>query len=228
MNVLLVEDNSTDVAYFKLLTGKIPFIRPVTVAYTLAEALQHLHSKSFDLVFWDMYLPDNKGFDVLKTFRNCPPVVALTGDPSFSIEAFTFGFLDYLIKPYSFERLLISINRLVDHQKMTRPATEDFVFMKVGREIRKIYLNQVLYGEAKATFTMLYLTSKEQVLVSYSISDVLTMLPANNFIRIQKSYFVNQNHIQSIEATKIKLADHITELPIGKTYREHFEELLNR
>jgi DNA-binding LytR/AlgR family response regulator len=228
MNVLLVEDDLTDVAYFKLLAGKIPLIRQVIVAQTLTEAIPHLHNKSVELVFWDIYLPDNTGFEVLKTFRNCPPVVALTSDPSFSVEAFTFGFLDYLLKPYSFERLLISINRLVDYQKMTKQAPEDFVFMKVGREMRKIYLNQILYGEARATFTMLYLTSKEQVLVSDSISDVLTTLSTNNFLRIQKSYFVNQNHIHSIEAHKIKLVDHITELPIGKIYREQFEQLLNR
>lgn len=228
MNVLLVEDNQMDIEYFKLHSSKIQFIKNVDIAQTVGDAITSLQKNTYNLVFWDMVLKDYQGMEILKTFPNCPPVIALTSHVNYTINAYEVGFLDYILKPYSFERLLMGVNRAVDLTKTTEPLADIFVFFKVGRGFQKFQYENILYGESYGTFTKLYLTNKEVVLISNSITNVLDSLPTKSFKRIHRSYFINYNKITIIDNLRIKLEDTSTVLPLSKTYREQFSELLDR
>lgn len=226
LNVLLIDDNQKDVEYFITICKQILRIRDIKVVNHYNDAIFHLQEGSYDIVFWEISLDSSKIFSSLKTFHSLPPIIALTHNTTFALQAFEAGFTDYITKPYTFERLMVSINRAYKQNQQLHNNKDTFIFFKVGRSLQKVEVNDILYGEACGIFTKLYLKNSDFKLVSCNITEALYMLPQESFKRVHKSFFINFNKIELIDNKQIKV-DTIT-LPLSKTYRNEFERLLSQ
>jgi len=198
--------------------------------YDAIEALEYLNQHTVDLIFLDLNMPKLKGFEFLKTLSSPPKVIVTTAYKEFALEGYELNISDYLLKPFSFERFLKAINKVVG----TKPTTKSTLVNEVDNAVKSIFLrsnkkyvqvsiNDILYAEAAGNYTKV-ITISDTITIREKISDLLEVLPKENFLQVHKSFAIAVKHIQSIEGNRIFIQEHI--VPIGKMYKANVNELL--
>ena len=110
---IIIEDDQVAQQYLLMYLTRLPYLNVVDVFENPLDALPALYSNEIDLLFLDMHLPGIDGLDFLKSLSHPPRVIITTADPAFALDAFEAGVTDYLVKPFSFERLLKAVNRAI-------------------------------------------------------------------------------------------------------------------
>ncbi len=199
------------------------------------EALNFLRRQAIDLLFLDIQMPHLLGTDLMRTLVKPPKVIFTTAYRKFAVEGFELDAVDYLLKPISFERFLKAVNKvmqtsfrendvndvIIDHQNNTSPA---FITVRADRKNLKIALDDILYIESLKDYIKI-VTASKNIITKQSISSLEETLPANNFIRIHRSFIVAVNKIESFTSDTIEIVKH--ELPISRMYRHEVEKVLN-
>lgn len=173
------------------------------------EAMSFLESNPADLILLDIQMPKMNGLDFLKTMRNPPVTIITTAYPNFAVQSYEFNVIDYLIKPVPFERFVKAITKTRDYFKLIRGTENNhqpFFFIKCDSRIEKIRFDELIYVEAMQNYVMLHTTRNR--FVSYlTFKSVEEYLPAEDFLKVQKSFIVNLHHINNIEGNEISIAD---------------------
>lgn len=175
--------------------------------------------KTVDFMFLDMELPELNGLAFLKTLTNPPKVIITTAYPDFAIEAFEHAAVDYLVKPFSYERFLTAVNRI--SVPLTTDSEED-IFIYADKITHKIKRNAILYIKSELDYVAI-VTSEEKILVLGSLSGWLQKLNHSAFIQIHRSYVINKNHLKKIKSTTVLIESN--EIPIGSTYKKIIKSL---
>ena len=121
--------------------------------YDALEALDYLNKNTVDLIFLDLNMPKLKGFEFLKTLSNPPKVIVTTAYSEFAIEGYELNVIDYLLKPFSFERFLSAINKVAASQEKVSAqntnikleTTEKFIFLKQNNSYIQVDLDTILF-----------------------------------------------------------------------------------
>jgi DNA-binding LytR/AlgR family response regulator len=158
----------------------------------------------------------------LKTLPAPPLVIFTTAYPEFAVEGFELDAIDYLVKPFSFERFLKATNKALN--KINRqPANfndkpaDDFIFLKSDKKVYKIDLNDIVYAEATGDYVKV-ITREGQYTSNITLKRLLEELPSNLFFRVHKSFIISANKIKFFEGNYIKVGQ--VDIPIGAAYRE--------
>ncbi len=202
--------------------------------YDALEALQYLNEHKVDLLFLDLNMPKLKGFDFLKTLSNPPKVIVTTAYKEFALEGYELNVADYLLKPFSFERFLKAVNKAVstsanaapNHSPITSPAAESKakrLFLRGDKKYSQIIIDDILYLEAAGNYTKVVMI-EETIITRDKLSNVLALLPPDDFLQVHKSFIAATAHIKHIEGNRIVIAHHT--LPIGKVYKLNVNRLL--
>ena len=184
------------------------------------EAQSLLSQKNIQLVFLDINLPMLSGLNFLKTLINPPLIIVTTAYPEFAIEGFELGVIDYLLKPFSFERFLKAVNKASEKLNMLRNVTEQsspFIFIKADKKVYKVDLEKILYIEATGDYLKIY-TVETNYLIHSTLKNFLEDLPSSSFLQVHKSFIIAKSKIVFIEGNYIRVADR--DIPIGASYRE--------
>jgi DNA-binding LytR/AlgR family response regulator len=198
--------------------------------YDALEALQYLSKHDVDLIFLDLNMPKLKGFDFLKTLAAPPKVIVTTAYREHALEGFELNVVDYLLKPFGFERFLKAVNKAAGFNRLStnsevgkqQSATERF-FIRGDKKYTQVILNELLYIEAMGNYTRL-ITKNETITTREKLSNVLALLPSADFLQVHKSFAVAAKHIKSVEGNQIMVGDKT--IPIGKVYRAIVNQLL--
>lgn len=198
--------------------------------YNALEAMEYLQAHSVDLIFLDLNMPKLKGFDFLKIVSNPPKVIVTTAYQEYALEGYELNVSDYLLKPFSFERFLKAINKTFSTISKTKTAvvekgseTHKRIFLKSQNKYVQVFVHNILYIEASGNYTKV-VTDSETITIREKISDVITLLPTQDFLQVHKSFAVATQHINSIEGNRIMINDHV--IPIGKLYKANVNALL--
>lgn len=210
----------------------LPYLEKVGNCYDAFEAMQLMNQQAVDLIFLDINMPKLSGFDFLKTMRQMPKVIVTSAYKEFALEGYELNVTDYLLKPFSFERFLKAINKVMESQLPTLVASptlppitkeKSSFFLKGDKKIHQIHTDDILFIEAYGNYTKVFLT--EEMIVSHQkISSLETLLPASDFLRVHKSFIVATDKIKMIEGNRITIGTHL--VPIGQTYKYLIKELL--
>ncbi|NJB86148.1 DNA-binding LytR/AlgR family response regulator [Lewinella marina] len=227
MNCLIVEDQPPAQ---RILKKYITDYGSLDLRATYPDALQaadHLRRESIDLMFLDINLPKLSGLDFLKSLPHPPAVILTTAYSEFALEGYELDVVDYLLKPFSFQRFVKAVNK-VPTQRPAAPTAEHPVdiFIKSGHEHVRINLQEVLYLQAGADYTEL-VTAQKKHLSTDSLRAWLDRLDGQQFLQVHKSFVVNLHHVERVIGNEIFLPDHLT-IPIGRTYKDDFLERLVR
>ncbi|MFL1895272.1 LytR/AlgR family response regulator transcription factor [Aquimarina sp. 2-A2] len=198
--------------------------------YDAIEAIDYLNKHEVDLIFLDLNMPKLKGFEFLRTLTSPPKVVVTTAYSEFAIEGYELNVIDYLLKPFSFERFLSAINKattsntkiIEKENKGNIKPEEKYIFLKQNNSHIQVDLNSILFIEASGNYTKV-VTLKDTITIREKISDTIQMLSDNDFIQVHKSFAVAKKHINSIEGNRIYIQDHV--VPIGKLYKTNINQL---
>ncbi len=226
---LIIDDEHIAHDIIKGYCDMLPNLEFKANCYDAIEALDYLSKNHIDLIFLDLNMPKLKGFEFLKTLSVPPKVIVTTAYSEFAIEGYELNVVDYLLKPFSFERFLSAVNKVISVPQSTQiqfekqQAFTNHIFVKQHNSHIQIDVNTILYIEASGNYTKI-ITLSETVTTREKISNTLEMLPQDDFIRVHKSFAVAKKHINSVEGNRIHIGDSI--VPIGKLYKININTLL--
>jgi DNA-binding LytR/AlgR family response regulator len=205
----------------------LPNLEIVATCSNAIEAKAALSNDNVDILFLDINMPVMSGLALLKTLKNPPQVVFTTAYKEFAVDAFDLAACDYLLKPFSFDRFVVAIDKAVDRLQNKPPAVQEpiastsdnSIFIKTDGKIYKILQHDMLYAEASGNYTKI-VTASNVFLPSMTFSNVEEILPKHMFVRIHRSFIINKNKISHIEGNRVFVGK--TEIPIGSNYKETF------
>jgi len=222
---LLIDDEPPAL---KVLTNYISNINGLEIVgqcKNAIEALNILHEKTVDVIFLDIKMPKILGTEFLKSLSHPPKVIFVTAYRDYAVEGYELDAVDYLVKPVSFERFIKAIskvNRLMGRESLTastdKQISEPFVYLKVDRDMKKVFLNEILYIESWKDYVKLFLSNGKTLLVKQSISSMETLLSDHKFLRVHRSYMVSLNKISGYNGISVQLES--TDIPIGRLYKQ--------
>jgi DNA-binding LytR/AlgR family response regulator len=198
------------------------------------EAAGHLAQEKPDLLFLDINLPDLDGLSFIPMLNPKPLIILTTAYDQYALKAYELEVKDYLLKPFSFERFYRSVLRLYHDQsprlvperkdeKGEARTEQEYIFLKVGHRIQKVATRDILFVEGMKDYLRIH-TREEKVMTLLSFAKLEEVLPAQDFVRVHRSFLVALNKIDHIEKNRIQIADQL--IPISDTYAEAFYKLL--
>jgi DNA-binding LytR/AlgR family response regulator len=216
---LVIEDEPLAQQVLKKYIADHPMLQLAGVCNDALEAQQLLSSEKIAILFLDINLPKLSGIHFLRSLTEAPTVIFTTAYPEFAVEGFDLDAVDYLMKPFSFERFLKAVNKAIEKLKpATAPATEQkFIFLKSDKKVFKVNTDDILYCESVDDYVKV-ITTTEQYLVHYTLKKMLEELPAANFLRVHKSYIIAKDKIKFFEGNYVKVGGQ--DIPIGASYRD--------
>ena len=198
---------------------------------TFADALQamdFLKEEPIDLIFLDIHLPKISGMDFLRGMRFKPHVILTTAFSEYALESYEYDVVDYLLKPFSFERFVQAVSKVPSSKTMEGKAkypienasSPDVIFIKSGYELIKIDVVDIRFIQSDADYTEIF-TVEKKFLSQEPLRYWEEQLDSKKFVRIHKSYIINTSKIEKIVGNQVRL-DAQTNLPIGRAFKEGF------
>ncbi len=194
-------------------------------------AINLLTQSQVHLMFLDIQMPKITGLDFLKSMQHHPPVIFTTAYPQFALDGFDLNALDYLVKPISFKRFLKAASKAKEyyevrlknsHVENTNQLSDHF-FIKADNKLIKILFNDVMYIEALQNYVNIYTTDGKYI--SYlTFKSVEEYLPADQFIKVHKSYIIALSKVNSIEANEIQVGKY--KIPISRNLKDEVMQKL--
>lgn len=200
MNILIVEDENTVAARLKRLAEEImgPETGKVNIFHTLDDADDFLSTNTIDLLFLDLNLAGKDGFDLLNTaVAGSFHTIVVSAYAERAIEAFEYGVLDFVSKPFTKERLEKAINRFKGN---ARQIGTKYLAIKRRGAVECLSLHDVSYFQGANIYSDVYLKSGEQLLHDKPLNRLEQVLP-DQFLRVHKSFIVNENDIEAFRQT---------------------------
>lgn len=225
MNCIIVEDQPPAQRILKKYIADIGNLNLIGTFSDAVQAMIFLKSEEVDLVFLDVHLPKISGIDFLKAIPNPPHIILTTAFSEYALEGYEYNIVDYLLKPFSFERFSKAIAKVqaIGTNQITQDKTETTnpaIFIKSGYEHIKIKVDDILYIKSDADYTEIFIVGKKH-LSSESLRYWSENLNARQFVRIHKSYIINASRIEKIAGNQVFLSEGEI-VPIGRVYKEEF------
>ncbi|HAS44086.1 MAG TPA: DNA-binding response regulator [Microscillaceae bacterium] len=197
------------------------------------EAFNLLATQAIDLIFLDIQMPEISGIDFLKELNPAPQVIFTTSYSEFAVEAFSLEATDYLLKPIEFSRFLKAVNKVFKQLALPAPPAleaepasdlqEAFIYLKVERQMQKVFLKDILYIESLRNHIRVKTTERE--IVAYkSLSAIEETLPTRKFLRVHRSFIVGLDFVEAFSPSNIQLKG--SQIPVGRYYKDTVKKVL--
>lgn len=234
----IVDDEYLARQYIRDYVERLPMLELVGDYNSPLMILEKLNEGSIDILFLDIQMPDISGLDFLKTLNPQPFVIFTTAYKEFALEGYEHNVIDYLLKPFSFDRFLKAVNKAVDRINKERsspgssvisaefasPIIENqFMTIRADRKWYKINLDDLIYIEGQKAYVTFH-TKTKKITALFSLKELENSLPPGRFIRIHKSFIVSIRHIETLEGNMIGISGQ--KLSIGSSYREKVNSIL--
>ncbi|HAS44136.1 MAG TPA: DNA-binding response regulator [Microscillaceae bacterium] len=169
-----------------------------------------------DFIFLDMELPELNGLDFIRTLENPPKVIITTAYPQYAVDAFELAVIDYLMKPFSYQRFLTAIERLKNNIEID---PDKHLLVYANKTTHKVTIGEIQYIKSELDYVCI-VTHKEKIMLLGSLTNWEQKMAAYNFVRIHRSYIINMDSILKVYKNSLLVGE--TEIPIGKRYKESF------
>jgi DNA-binding LytR/AlgR family response regulator len=228
---IVIDDEPYARDLLKEFISKVPHFHLAGVFSSALQALAELSKNPVDVLFLDIQMPDISGIDFLKSLDKKPSVIFTTAFAEYAIEGFELDVVDYLLKPFDFQRFLKAANKITqrierpaEHELTMLPREETFIFVKDGTKLVKIELKSILFIKGTREYVTIHMADKK-IMSLQSMKNLESELPVD-FIRVHNSYIINLRAIESITKTEVRIGG--AEIPIGVTYKKNFQEHISR
>lgn len=192
-------------------------------------ALEYVRTTPVDLIFLDINMPLITGIEFYKEMEGEPMVIFTTAHTEFAVESYELNAVDYLLKPFDYERFLKAIEKAREYHTYRRqrePETQQYLFVKVDYSITKVPLADIRYIEGQDNYVKIFLDTGKYLLVRSSMKAIQEQLPSAEFIRAHRSYIVSFKKVRAIRNRTIYMDD-ATEIPISALYLDDVLKLFS-
>jgi DNA-binding LytR/AlgR family response regulator len=225
LKTIIIDDEPVAIRGLKKLLLKIDSIE------LLGEFNSGIHGRDFllknniDLMFLDIEMPEMTGIDLLRILSYKPVTIITSAHPQYAIEGYDLDVLDFLVKPIAQERLLKAVNKSLDFIDARKgiERNHDYIFVKCDKIIEKILLSEILYVESLHNYVAICTENKKYISYS-SLKNMEGLLPAERFIKVQKSFLVSISKISGFSRDSIIVKD--IRIPISRMNKKKILEVI--
>jgi two-component system, LytTR family, response regulator len=247
LKTIIIEDEQPAIDLLQFYLKDFSEIEIIAVCQDGFSGLKAINEQKPDLVFLDIQMPKLTGFEMIELLDHQPLIVFTTAFDEYAIKAFDVNAIDYLLKPYSLDRLKRAISKVVQTFEEADPALPSYqklaeyhvsksadhlkrIVVKTGSNIKLIPASEIIYIEAQDDYVMIY-TREARFMKQGTMKYFETGLDPAVFIRIHRSYIVNVNEIKQIEPYEkesyIAILKNGAKLKISKTGFKTLKDNLN-
>jgi two-component system, LytTR family, response regulator len=224
---IIVEDEPLAAKVLADYISRLPFLELQGTFKNAMLALEYLRDNTTGLIFLDIHLPKLKGMAFLKALAHPPAVIITTAYHQYAVEGFNLNVTDYLLKPFSFERFLVAVNKVKTGSGKVQDGNDgvekkDFIFLNVQKKKVKILFSDIVYIESQREYVRI-VTTKREYLSKIGTREIERLLPGNLFRRIHRSFIISIPKIESYTAETVEVNG--VSIPIGRDYRGIIENL---
>lgn len=229
ISCIIVDDEEMAVHHLVKYIAKVPFLEMKQYFTDPSKAIVYLESHSTNLVFVDIEMPNFSidGMDFIKIMGNSQNYIFTTAYPEYALPSYNYNAIDFLHKPFSFERFLKAVQKaktLIGNSIQENVTdTDGYTYVRVEGKLQRIDFTEICWVESERnTITIFTETNRFNSLLS--ISDIETRLPSNQFARIHKSYIIATNKAVIIDkdTVSIRRQSQLKVIPIGEAHRKNF------
>ncbi len=227
MNILLVDDEYLALNLLEEYLKQIPDAHLVAKCKSPMDALNVLQKENIDILFLDVQMPGLSGISLLRSLPDPPATIFTTAYREHAVDAFELSAVDYLVKPFPFERFLKAYNKAKAQclQASTEVTVEhtgkDYLTIKADGKLIRIRFKDILLVEGMKEYVRI-ICKDEKFITFERMKNMETMLPAQDFMRVHKSYIVARDAIKSIEGNMLDIG--IRKIPVSRSKRETIVE----
>lgn len=227
MTCLAVDDEPLALDIIETYTSRVDWLQLQGRCLTAMETIAVLREHPVDILFLDIQLPDLNGFELLASLPHPPRVIFTTAYEQFGAQSYTVDAVDYLVKPFSFERFLRAVQKAADaiiHDTHS-PGADATLFIHTDEGDVRINAQDILYVQGMNEYAVVR-TRERKFTVREPLKDIERRLSRYGFLRVHKSWIVAVNSIALVDHNVLRVGDAV--IPVGKTYRDSLRAVIDR
>lgn len=227
LKCVAIDDEPLALQLIKTYVARIPSLALTNTFEDAITAIEYLNANETDLLFLDINMPDISGIDLAAALRNKPMIIFTTAYKEFAYDGFRLEAIDYLLKPLEFDSFSKAVQKAQAYKKFkTQPKIEantDHIYINSEYKVIKVNLRDIEYVESMEDYVKIHIGKDKPLLSLMTLKKMSSLLPANQFIRIHRSYIIPKAAILSLMHKKVQLAN--ISLPIGDRYADELKRL---
>lgn len=231
LKCLIVDDEPPAIRLLEKYVAKIPFLELEATTTSSIQALSIIEQSNIDLVFLDIQMPELTGLQLSKIIKGKTKIIFTTAYSQFALDSYDVNAVDYLLKPFEFERFYEAVkkveNTFVNQNQVSElpKNTSEYLFVKTDgkNNFEKVYVKEILYIEALKNYVAIHLTGN-QIITNNTLKNIEDLLPKSEFIKTHKSFIISLRHITKTDSLSVYIND--KNIPIGDTYKKELFEMI--
>jgi two-component system, LytTR family, response regulator LytT len=231
IKALLVDDEYLALNLLEGYVAQVPQLELVAKVKTPMQAIDILQQDSVDLLFLDIQMPILTGNQFLKSLQRAPITIFTTAYSEHAVEAFELGAIDYLLKPFSFERFVQAVNKAINiiaQQEISsaRPDPErvkNFLIAKSDGKTYKIAFDEILFIEGLKEYVKIVTPHKTYITLE-TFKNLELLLPSPAFLRVHKSFMVSKDKVQALNGGMLEIGK--ASIPLSREKKDELVKII--
>jgi DNA-binding LytR/AlgR family response regulator len=223
ISCIAIDDEPPALKVIESFCEQISFLDLKKTFTSPTEAIHYLNNYPVDLLFLDINMPSISGIEVFKKLKQPAMVIFTTAHGEYAVEGFNLNAIDFLLKPFSFDRFTQSVKKAFDFNQLTQQnnqTVEQFIYIRADYSLNKIKIDDIELIEGLDDYLKIHIKHGKNIVARITMKGILEKLPSIKFMRVHRSFIVPLEKITSVRKKIIYLSD--VEVPIGNSYEEDF------
>ncbi len=228
MKAIALDDERPALDVIDAFCGRIDSVDLVKTFTRTGEARLYLEDHPVDLIFLDINMPRESGLAFFKTINQQTLVIFTTAYSEFAVESYDVEAVDYLLKPFTYERFSQAVQRAQTRLRALRQSTNEGregpefpqLFFRVDYGLVKVAVADILFVEGLDNYLKIHRSQERPLVVRLTMKAMLDKLPAGSFVRVHRSYIVALDKIQAVRNKMVLIGEE--DIPIGSSYEKDF------
>lgn len=201
LRCIAIDDEPLALELISEYAARIPELQLLQTFEDAISGGEFLRAHGVDLLFIDINMPDITGIELVRSLQHKPAIIFTTAYKKFAYEGFELEAVDYLLKPFSFDRFSKSVQRALMFRDMQQPQADDALFVRAEYRMVRIEMEKILYIEGLEDYIKIHIENEKPLLTLMTLKAVLEKLPADKFMRIHRSYIIPAKRVRSFLST---------------------------
>ncbi|MFD1551570.1 hypothetical protein DNU06_03305 [Putridiphycobacter roseus] len=228
LKAIIIDDEQGGINYLSsIITEFVPNLELVGTANSVNEGLKILLKQKVDIIFLDIEMPNETGFDFIKSIdRSAYKIIFTTAHSEYAVDAFNVFADGYLMKPIVIDELIELIIYLTKNDAVKEEHGK--LVIKTKETIEAISLEDIIRIESEGNYSTIYTLNRNRIVISKSIKQLEENLSSDLFVKTHKSHIINKNHIKryvKLEGGYFEMSD-ASQVPLSRRKKEEVLNLL--
>jgi len=232
MKCIIVDDEPIARKGIKKLVDQISQLELLNTFNSAKAASEYINTTAVDLIFLDIQMPGINGIEFARTIPKHTLIIFTTAYSEYALDSYEVDAVDYLVKPIDTAKFRKAVDKAItyhsllldeEEKKSIENIEDEFIFVKSNRRYFKVSLKDILFIEGLKDYVIIQ-QEDQRIITRMTVKSIHEMLPQSTFLRINRSYIVNRNKIESFDNNDVFIGKH--EIAIGNMYRDEFFQTL--